>query len=193
MPVRCKLWCGKRNFLHPSAGGAALWCLSNRESAYPCRRHGLGPWVGKIPWMRNSKHSSVLAWRTPWTEEPGGLQSMGSHSKARTLSPQSCPTLCDPMVSRPPAALSTGLSRQEHWSGSPVPFPYGMLESKSKKLLRRARLSVTPWTAAYQAPLSMEFSRQEHWSRLPFASPKVRKDLATEQQQNEEFRRRTSL
>ena len=22
-------------------------------------------------------HSSVLAWRMPWTEEPGGLQSMG--------------------------------------------------------------------------------------------------------------------
>ena len=24
-------------------------------------------------------HSSALAWKTPWTEEPGGLQSMGSH------------------------------------------------------------------------------------------------------------------
>ena len=23
-------------------------------------------------------HSSVLAWRTPWSEEPGRLQSMGS-------------------------------------------------------------------------------------------------------------------
>ena len=23
-------------------------------------------------------HSSMLAWRIPWTEEPGGLQSMGS-------------------------------------------------------------------------------------------------------------------
>ena len=23
-------------------------------------------------------HSGVLAWRIPWTEEPGGLQSMGS-------------------------------------------------------------------------------------------------------------------
>ena len=23
-------------------------------------------------------HSSILAWRIPWTEEPGGLQSMGS-------------------------------------------------------------------------------------------------------------------
>ena len=24
-------------------------------------------------------HASALAWRIPWTEEPGGLQSMGSH------------------------------------------------------------------------------------------------------------------
>ena len=23
-------------------------------------------------------HSSIFAWRIPWTEEPGGLQSMGS-------------------------------------------------------------------------------------------------------------------
>jgi len=23
-------------------------------------------------------HSRILAWRTPWSEEPGGLQSMGS-------------------------------------------------------------------------------------------------------------------
>ena len=26
----------------------------------------------------NDTHSSALAWRVPWTEEPGGLQSMGS-------------------------------------------------------------------------------------------------------------------
>ena len=25
-------------------------------------------------------HSSILAWQIPWTEEPGGLQSMGSQS-----------------------------------------------------------------------------------------------------------------
>ena len=24
-------------------------------------------------------HSSILTWRIPWTEEPGGLQSVGSH------------------------------------------------------------------------------------------------------------------
>ena len=35
-------------------------------------------------------HSSILAWKTPWTEEPGRLQSMGSqrvrHDWATTLS-----------------------------------------------------------------------------------------------------------
>ena len=35
----------------------------------------------------------------------------------------------------------------------------------------RVRLSVTPETAAQQAPLSLGFSRQEHWSGLPFPSP----------------------
>ena len=28
-------------------------------------------------------HSSILAWRIPWTEEPGGLQSIGSQSLTR--------------------------------------------------------------------------------------------------------------
>ena len=28
-------------------------------------------------------HSSTLAWKTPWTEEPGGLQSMGSLSRTQ--------------------------------------------------------------------------------------------------------------
>ena len=29
-------------------------------------------------------HSSILAWETPWTEEPGGLQSMGSQESDTT-------------------------------------------------------------------------------------------------------------
>ena len=28
-------------------------------------------------------HSSILAWEISWTEEPGGLQSMGSQSQIR--------------------------------------------------------------------------------------------------------------
>ena len=30
-------------------------------------------------------HSSILAWRIPWTEEPAGLQSMGSHGEGTQL------------------------------------------------------------------------------------------------------------
>ena len=29
-------------------------------------------------------HSNILAWRTPWTEEPGRLQSMGSQESDTT-------------------------------------------------------------------------------------------------------------
>ena len=32
----------------------------------------------------NATHYSVLAWRIPWTEDPGGLQSLGSQSLDRT-------------------------------------------------------------------------------------------------------------
>ena len=40
--------------------------------------------LGSIPGSEDSlekgmaTHFSILAWRTPWTEEPGGLQFMGS-------------------------------------------------------------------------------------------------------------------
>ena len=30
-------------------------------------------------------HSSILAWEIPWTEEPGGLQSMGSQKNRTRL------------------------------------------------------------------------------------------------------------
>ena len=40
-------------------------------------------WVPSLGWEDSLEkgmaiHSSILAWRIPWTEEPGGLQPMGS-------------------------------------------------------------------------------------------------------------------
>ena len=40
-------------------------------------------WVRSLGWEDPPKeemtsHPSILAWKIPWTEEPGGLQSMGS-------------------------------------------------------------------------------------------------------------------
>ena len=54
---------------------------SGKEHTCQCRRHkrrGFSPWVRKIPWRRAWK--PTLAWRIPWTEETGGLQSMGVES-----------------------------------------------------------------------------------------------------------------
>ena len=39
-------------------------------------------WVQSLGWedpleKEMATHSSILTWRIPWTEEPGGLQSMG--------------------------------------------------------------------------------------------------------------------
>ena len=41
-------------------------------------------WVQSLGWenpleKEMANHSSVLAWKVPWTEEPGGLQSLWSH------------------------------------------------------------------------------------------------------------------
>ena len=36
------------------------------------------PGLGRSPGQEMATHSSILAWRIPWTEEPGGLQSGGS-------------------------------------------------------------------------------------------------------------------
>ena len=52
---------------------------SGKESACQCRRckrPGFEPWVRKIPWRKKTAtHSSILAWKIPWTEKLGGLQS----------------------------------------------------------------------------------------------------------------------
>ena len=44
----------------------------------------LGTWVQSLGWEDPLEegvgtHSSILAWRIPWTEEPGGLQSRELH------------------------------------------------------------------------------------------------------------------
>ena len=56
------------------------WWLSGKES--------LETWVQSLDWEdplqeEMATHSSILAWEIPWTEETGGLQSMGSQSETR--------------------------------------------------------------------------------------------------------------
>ena len=48
-------------------------------------------WYQSLGWEDPLKegmatHSSILAWRIPWTQEPGGLQSMGLQNGPTQLS-----------------------------------------------------------------------------------------------------------
>ena len=63
-------------------GSDSLYCL-------PCSRPGFGPWVGKIPWRRASQRTPVfLPGESPWTEEPGGLQSRQSYTTEKLSTAQ---------------------------------------------------------------------------------------------------------
>ena len=50
-----------------------------KESACNVGDLGSVSGLGRSPGEGMTTHSSILAWRIPWIEEPGGLQSMGLH------------------------------------------------------------------------------------------------------------------
>ena len=82
-------------------------------------------------------HSSILAWEIPWTEEPGGLQSIGSQTVRHDQSnsthmhfPSSILYTFQPgqgsssgIESLCLFILYMGFSRQEYWSGLPFLCP----------------------------------------------------------------------
>ena len=56
----------------------------SKESAYNVGDPGSIPGSGTSPGEGGmATHSSIRAWRIPWTEEPGGLQSTGLQESDR--------------------------------------------------------------------------------------------------------------
>ena len=57
---------------------------NGKEPTCHCRkhkRHGFDPWVRKIALKKEmTTHFSILAWKMPWTEAPGGPWSIGLQS-----------------------------------------------------------------------------------------------------------------
>ena len=65
----------------------------------------------------------------PW-DSPGKNTGVGCHfllqcvkEKSASEVAQSCPTLCNPMDCSLPGSSPMGFSRQEYWSGLPLPSP----------------------------------------------------------------------
>ena len=90
-----------------------------------------------------------------WTGVP--LPSPKEGPAAKSL--QSCPTLCNPIDGSPSGSPSLGFSRPRILEWVAISFSNVWKWKVKVKSLSHARLLVTPWTAAYQAPPSMGFSR----------------------------------
>ena len=95
-------------------------------------------------------HSSILAWRIPWTEETGSLHSIGLQRAGHNW-----------ITSTTRAFLFSKLL----YFVISTEIMLACLVTQSFLIL------AAPWTVAHQAPLSMVFSRQEYWSGLPFPPP----------------------
>ena len=84
---------------------------------------------------------------------------------------QSCLTLCDPIDGSPPGSPVPRILQARTLEWVAISFSNAWKWKVKVKLLSRARLLATPWTAAYQAPPSMGLSRQEYWSGVPLPCP----------------------
>ena len=133
-------------------------------------------------------HSSTLAWKIPWMEEPGGLQSMGSrrvrHDWATSLSrigegngnPLQCSCLENPRDGGVWWAAIYGVAQSRTWvkqlssSSSNLQEQSEGIFMLTYSVAQSCLLFVTPRTAAWRAPLSMKFFRQEYWSGLPIST-----------------------
>ena len=125
-------------------------------------------WVRSLGWedpleKEMASHSSTLAWRIPWREEPGRLQSMGSqrvgHDWVTSL-----------LLSLSSSSTSFGLRQMLIWTEAQL-WKWKWSLSVMSNSLR------PPWTVAYQASLATGFSRQEYWSTV-VPTVKMKKETA---------------
>ena len=90
-------------------------------------------WEGPLE-KEIATHSSILAWRIPWTEEPGGLQSIGSHRVGHDRSNLACMPAQRLALSGFTAAVLGSIPGWELRSCK----PHGM--DKTKKQTKRERI-----------------------------------------------------
>ena len=86
-------------------------------------------WAGFLRWEdpleeQMAAHSSILAWRIPWTEEPGGLQFIGLRRVGHNWSDLALTLSLSVSLSPPPPSLpsrSPALGKPAPWRGAPKP------------------------------------------------------------------------
>ena len=124
----------------------------------PCPSPTPGVYSDSCPlsrWCHPAISSSVI----PFSSCPQYLPaSPGNHNQqepemqfnaAKSL--QSCPTLCDPIDGSPPGPPPLGFSRQEYWSGVPLPSPLKCNTSMQSQKQQNDLCSFTRQTIQYHS------------------------------------------
>ena len=103
-------------------------------------------------------HSSPLAWKIPWMEEPGRLQSMGSRSRTRLSDFNFTFTFHFPALEKEMATHSSILAWRIPGTGEPGGLPsigsHRVLKTEATQQQQRQHilLFVIPWTVALLCP-----------------------------------------
>ena len=114
-------------------------------------------WVQSLGWedlleKGMATHSSILAWRIPWSEKPGGLQSMGSQ-RAYSTDHQIHTSMCTFQMAEIRKYILTGHKTKLLQEGGPLPGPETGLLSNTRKWIVRGD---TCWQ-----------SKRFYWERAP--------------------------
>ena len=148
-----------------------------RESACTVGDLSLIPGWGRSPGGGNGYHSNILAWKIPWTEKPGGLQSMGSqrirhgyflYLLSNWASSGLNSSSAKLHVFHLSSVLGNGATKLKEMQFSLTlfflipqskPYLFYFLQFSSVQSLSRVLLFATPWITARQASLSVTNSQ----------------------------------
>ena len=113
-------------------------------------------WVQSLGWEDAleegmAAHSSILAWRIPWTEEPDGLQSMGSQRVRLFVIPQT-------VAGQAPLSMGILQARKLEW----VAMPSSRESSQPRPRTPALQADSLPSEPAGKPPL--------FWISFPFRS-----------------------
>ena len=124
---------------------------------------------GRSPDSGNATHSSILDWKSPWAEEPGGLQSMGSQESDRTqqLHHHHHHDAFQELISKTNSNNTEYEIKRVKVYVKCLSYFSLCVHAYMLNHFSHVQLFAAPWTVACQGPLSMRFSGQKFWSGLP--------------------------
>ena len=152
-PVTLVLWDDNRSVSTDNEHASTCPCWLRRWISLPMQKLQ-ELWFWSLGWLdtlakETATHSGILAWRIPWTEEPGGLQSTGSQRVAHDWETNSTlvPHGAQPPSSKYGAGRESSLTGQPHVTDcreAPRKWQEGLLTTQTAELAHLRSIPAVP-------------------------------------------------